>query len=158
MVFIIYINRPPYKYFQTCDWSRNLKKSLKISMWNGIPIVKNDKNHDKLNFQIWKNIYIEKILVHLTIELFIWWWHVCIFYFDIIMTFFWIHNYYFLCVTNIMSSFQKSTMNPFLKTKSSIFLIRLSLKSIATWIMKKLKILMFDMILHFKFIYNLEKI
>jgi hypothetical protein len=29
---------------------------------------------------------------------------------------------------------------------------------IATWIMKKLKILMFDMILHFKFIYNLEKL
>jgi hypothetical protein len=29
---------------------------------------------------------------------------------------------------------------------------------IATWIMKKLKILMFDMILHFKFTYNSEKL
>jgi hypothetical protein len=50
MVLATNINRPPYKYFKTCDWERNLEKSLKISMWNGIPIVKNDTNHDELNF------------------------------------------------------------------------------------------------------------
>jgi hypothetical protein len=42
----------------------------------------------------------------------------------------------------------------FIKKLIQILLIRFSLKSIATWITKKLKLLMFDMILHFKFIYN----
>jgi hypothetical protein len=50
MVLVTNINRTPYKYPWTCDWSRNLKKSLKISMWNGIPIIKNDENHYEWNF------------------------------------------------------------------------------------------------------------
>jgi hypothetical protein len=33
------------------------KEILKISMWNGIPIFKNYKNHDELNFKYEKNIY-----------------------------------------------------------------------------------------------------
>jgi len=40
------------------------------------------------------------------------------FNFDITMTFFKVHNFIFLCVTNIVSSFQKSTMNPFKKKKT----------------------------------------
>ncbi len=32
MVLVTNINRPPYKYPETCDWSRNLEKSLEISM------------------------------------------------------------------------------------------------------------------------------
>ncbi len=50
MVFDTNINRLPYKYPYMCDWSRNLDKSLNISMWNGISIEKNDENHNKLNF------------------------------------------------------------------------------------------------------------
>jgi hypothetical protein len=51
-----------------------LKKSLNISMWNGILNIKNHENHDELNFSIW-NIYIlEKNSMHLTIKLFILWW------------------------------------------------------------------------------------
>jgi hypothetical protein len=57
MILVTNINKPPYKYPETCDWSRNLEKSFKISMWNGISIVKNDENHDKLNFLIQKTIY-----------------------------------------------------------------------------------------------------
>jgi len=56
MVLVTNINRSPYKYPYTCDWSRNLEKKLNISMWNGISIVKNDENNE-LNFLIWKNIY-----------------------------------------------------------------------------------------------------
>jgi hypothetical protein len=33
--------------------------------------------------------------------------------FDTIMTFFWIHIFHFPCVTNTMSSSQKSIMSPF---------------------------------------------
>jgi len=48
MVLVTNINRSPYKHPSTCDWSKNLEKNLKVSMWNGISIVKND-SHDKLN-------------------------------------------------------------------------------------------------------------
>jgi hypothetical protein len=47
-------------------------------MWNGISIVENDENHDKLKFKYEKN-YIGKFSMQLTIELFILWWP--IFYF-----------------------------------------------------------------------------
>ncbi len=40
---------------------KNLKKILKIPMWNGISIVKNDENHGELNVQVWKNIIYKKI-------------------------------------------------------------------------------------------------
>jgi hypothetical protein len=29
MVLVTNINRPPYKYPKTCDWSRNLEKKFK---------------------------------------------------------------------------------------------------------------------------------
>jgi len=50
MVLVTNINRPLYEYPKTCDWSRNLKKGLKILMWNGISIVKIDENHNELKF------------------------------------------------------------------------------------------------------------
>jgi hypothetical protein len=50
-----------------------------------------------------------------------------------------------------------SKVHSFIKTHP-YFIIIFSIKYITTWIMKKLKILMFDMILHFKFIYNLKKL
>jgi hypothetical protein len=48
-------------------------------MWNGIPIVKNDENHDK--FLNMKKIYIQKNSMHLTIKLFILWWRAFLFLF-----------------------------------------------------------------------------
>jgi hypothetical protein len=46
------------------------------------------------------------------------------FYFDI-----WVIVLHSICMTNVMLSFQKFIMNPFLK-------VQFSLKSIATWIIK----------------------
>jgi hypothetical protein len=51
--------------------------------------------------------------MHLIIKLFILW---C----PIIYFLFWYYHDIFLCVTNIMSSFQKSTMSPFFFLNSSI--------------------------------------
>jgi hypothetical protein len=56
--------------------------------------------------------------MHLTIKLFILWWS--IFYFDIIMTYLLSPPFSFPCVTNIVSSFQKSTMSSFFFKNSSI--------------------------------------
>jgi hypothetical protein len=75
-------------------------------MWNGISIVKNDENQDELKNYIWKIIYIGKCILQLNYS----------FYgvlFDITMTYFLSPHFFFLCVTNIVSSFQKYTMNPF---------------------------------------------
>jgi hypothetical protein len=74
----------------------------------------------QVKFLNMKKTYVGKISMHFTIKLFILWCITFYFSFDIIMTFFWIHIFHILCVTNIMSSFQKSTMNPFFFKNSSI--------------------------------------
>jgi hypothetical protein len=51
--------------------------------------------------------------MHLTIKLFIYGGIFFNFNFDISMTFFLFQIFHFLYVTNLVSSFQKSTMNPF---------------------------------------------
>jgi hypothetical protein len=50
MVFVTNINRPPYNIPKHVIGQKKLDFFLKISMWNGISIVKIYKNHDKLNF------------------------------------------------------------------------------------------------------------
>jgi hypothetical protein len=42
------------------------------------------------------------------------------FHFLIIMTFFWVHIFHFMCLKNIISSIQKSTMSPFFFKSSSV--------------------------------------
>jgi predicted adenine nucleotide alpha hydrolase (AANH) superfamily ATPase len=67
--------------------------------------------------------------MHRTIKIFILWWP--IFYFIILILMwhiFWVHIFCCVCVTNIMSSFQKSTMSPFFFQNSSIILKKIITK------------------------------
>jgi hypothetical protein len=69
-----------------------------------------------------------------------------------------INIFHFIYMTNTMSSFQKSIINPLFSYNSSIiFLIWPPLKSITTWINFKSTMLMLHMALHFKIVYNLKK-
>ncbi len=78
--------------------------------------------------------------------------------FDITMYFLSPHFSFFVCDKhNVIISKVHNEYTLFLKHIHN-FQLRFSLKSIVTWIMKKLKLLMFDMILRLKFIYNLEKL
>ncbi len=134
-------------------WLRNLERSLKISMWNGISITKNEKK-SQVKILNMKKYILENFQCILQL-----YYSSCgglffIFYFNITMTFSWIHIFHFLCVTNILSSIQKSTMSPIFFKNSSIIFNKIITKVYCNMDTEKLKILMFDTILHFKFIYN----
>jgi hypothetical protein len=67
---------------------------------------------------------------------------------------FWVHIFHPICMINSKLSFQRSIMTLLLKkTNHQCILIWFTLKSIATWIM-----LMLNMALHLKFIYNPKKL
>jgi hypothetical protein len=81
-------------------------------MWNGISIVKNDENHNKLIVLIW-NIYIlENFQCILQLNYSFYGGLFIYFTFDITMTYF-LSPHFSFYVWNIVSWFQKSIMNPF---------------------------------------------
>ncbi len=59
--------------------------------------------------------------MHVTIKFFISWWSILNFYFNIIMTYFLSPLFKSICVTNLVSSFQKSTINVLLSLNSLNF-------------------------------------
>jgi hypothetical protein len=134
--------RKTFKDFNV-KWNTNCKKWWKSQCVKFLNMKKN---------------YIGKISMHLTIKLFILWWLFFNFNFDITMTYFLSpHFSFFVCDKHsVIISKVHNESNFFIETHPW-FSIIFSINYIIRWIMKKLKILMFDMILHFKFIYNLKK-
>jgi hypothetical protein len=94
--------------------------------------------------------------MHLTIKLFILWW--LIFYFDITMTSFLNPHFPFFMCDKHSVIISKVHNESILFLNSSINFNKIFTKIYCNIDMKEMKILMIDMILHFSFIYNPEKL
>jgi len=129
-------------------------------MWNGLSRIKIYNNHVIKFFLKIKTICIKKVSMHFTNKFFVWWWFI-LFYF--ILTLIWhffesTFLFLFLCdVHNVVISkihYESIIFLGFIP----IFLWWFPLKSMTTWIIKKLTMLVLNMALNFTFVCNLEKL
>ncbi len=81
-----------------------------------------------------------------------------LFYFDTTLRYFLVHIFHFFCVINEMLSFQKSIMNPYSSWNSIKKFMMIPIKSMTTWIIKKLTMLILNMALNFTFVCNPKKL